>query len=181
MVASAADRMVLALHWFFTRFILVMVNFACGSLQSTFIPDTINSGCRPSVDILCILAGGGYVDAFLLHVASPLDYITFARAYTTALPFFFQINVSVSHRFHTFSRILLACSRAHRIGILFLDSSAPMWCGLYEKTRTHRVRNVTKKYIYQSKDCLVDLLSIRRSPLLDSLHPAPHWCLSAQP
>lgn len=64
---------------------------------------------------------------------------------------FFQINVSVSHRFHTFSRILLACFRAHRIGILLLDSSAPMWCGLYEKTRTHWVRNVTKKTIYQSK------------------------------
>lgn len=50
-----------------------------------------------------------------------------------------------------FSRILLACFRAHRIGILLPDSSAPMWCGLYEKTRTHWVRNVTKKTIYQSK------------------------------
>ncbi|KAI6168546.1 hypothetical protein EDD17DRAFT_627809 [Pisolithus thermaeus] len=87
--------MVLALHWSFTRFILVMVNPAYGSLQSTFIPDTMDSGCRPSVDILCILAGGGYVDAFLLHIASPHNYTTFARAYTTALPFFSDQRASI--------------------------------------------------------------------------------------
>ncbi|KAI6129609.1 hypothetical protein EV401DRAFT_752471 [Pisolithus croceorrhizus] len=129
--------MVLALHWFFTRFILVMVNFAYGSLQSTFIPDTINSGCRPSVDILCILAGGGYVDAFLLHVASPFDYITFARAYTTALPFFSDQCVSIPSVPHFFSHSACVLSRsshrhslsgfirAHVVRVVRKDENAP--------------------------------------------------------
>ncbi|KAI6019803.1 hypothetical protein F5J12DRAFT_489265 [Pisolithus orientalis] len=163
--------------WFFPRFIsLVMVNFAYGSLLTTFVPDTINSGCRPSVDINYILAGGGSAD----RVFSQLYYVRL-RLYHRP-PFILSDQcVSIPSVPHFFSLAFRMCAFA------LIASAFSFWIhprsrgsGCTKKTRTHRVRNVAKKnYISKQRDCPSDCCLYDVSPLLGSLYPAPYWCLSA--